>query len=124
MFAGIFAQLATAVSGDDGPYFPAIVRTETAPVIDAGGSIITPGQPVERPCMAQVDAVTDAMRLQDGFNQKDVRLIVLTATLAGALDTTARVEVTAGPNAGLYSVQSVARDPVGVGWDCRARKDA
>ena len=124
MFAAAFAQLAAGFSGDDGPYFPAIVRTETPPVIDDGGSIVTPGEAVERDCMAQVDAVTDAMRLQDGFTQRDVRLLILSATLTGSLDTTARVEVTAGPNAGVYSVQSVARDPVGIGWDCRARKDA
>lgn len=123
MFAAAFAQLAAGFSGDNGPYFPAVVYTETPPVIDAGGSIVTPGTPVERGCMAQVDAVTDAMRQADGFTQKDVRLLILAATLTGSLDTTARIEVTAGPNAGVYSVQSVARDPVGVGWDCRARAE-
>lgn len=119
MFAATFAAIAAGFTGEEGPLFPAAVVTETPPVIDDGGSIVTPGVPSERPCSAQVDVVTDAMRREDGFADKDVRLILI--GLDGGLDTFARVEVQAGPSAGLYSVQSVQRDPVSVGFDCRAR---
>ncbi len=119
MYAAAFAQIAAGFTGEDGPFFPAAVVSETAPVVDDGGSIVTPGVPSERTCSAQVDVVTEAMRREPGFADKDVRLLLI--GLSGTLDTFARVEVRAGPSAGTYSVQSVSRDPVSVGFDCRAR---
>lgn len=117
-FGGIAAALSTAMGG---PYHAAVARWPGVPVYDDGGSILTPGTPIERPCLCQVDVVTDAMRGDVGFVQGDVRLLVLASSLDGALDTDATVEVTAGPHVGVYSVQAMATDPVVIAWDARGR---
>jgi len=101
-----------------GPYHPAVVRTVTDEVTDDGGSIVTPGEVTTRDCLCQVDAATEAMRSDASFTIGDVRLLVLNLD---ALSTDARVEVTAGPGAGLYSLQTVFRDPMGAYWECRGR---
>lgn len=118
------AGIALSVSASVGAgYWPAEALTETAPVTDDGGSIISPGAPVARACSAQVDSVTEAMRQADGFTEGDVRLLVLVGTLAGPLDTSARVRVMGGPHAATYSLQSVTLDVAGTHWDCRARRE-
>jgi hypothetical protein len=114
-FAGIAAQISQAFGG---PYHAARVITSTPPEYDEGGSIVTPGQVVERACLCQVDAVTEAMRTE-GFTQGDVRLLII--RLAGDLDTDARVSVDAGPHEGVYSIQAVSRDPLAVYRECRGR---
>lgn len=119
MFAGIATGISAAFGG---PYFPARVITVTDAVYDAGGSIVTPGTPVYRACQAQVDAATEAMRSADGFTERDVRILILAATLAGPIDTDARIEVLAGPNAGVYSIQSVDADTMGAYWELRGRR--
>lgn len=117
------AGIALAVSARVGAgFWPAEALTETAPVFDSGGSIVTPGAPVVRACSAQVDSVTEAMRQQDGFTEGDVRLLVLAGTLSGPLSTAARIRVTAGPHAATYSVESVALDVASTHWDCRGRR--
>lgn len=121
MLGGSFAALAGRLSqAMGGPYHAAIVHTSTAPVTDDGGSIVTPGQPIQRPCMCQVDTATDAMRQDVGFVQGDARLLVL--GVAGTIGTDAEVEVSDGPGAGRYSIQAVTRDTAGFGWDCRGRR--
>lgn len=123
MLAGAFAGIAERMSAAlGGPYHASIVHSETASVFDAGGSIITPGTPIARHCLCQVDVATQAMRQADGFVDTDVRLLVLTTSLSGPLLVGQRVEVTAGPGAGTYSVLSAVRDPMGVAWDCRGRR--
>ena len=123
MFADAFATIAGQIStAFDGPYHDSIARWPGAPVYDDGGSIVSPGTPIALTCQCQVDSATEAMRAEVGYVGTDVRLLVLTSTLAGALDTEATVEVLGGPGAGRYSVQSVARDPLGVSWDCRGRR--
>jgi len=117
-FAGIAVAFSTAGLG---PYFASVAHWPGVPVTDDGGSITTPGTPIELPCMAQVDSATQSMRAEAGYVGTDVALLVLCATLDGALDTNATVEVTAGPNAGSYSVQSVSKDPMGSHWLCRGR---
>lgn len=125
MFSEAFGGLAAAFSGAfGGPYHAAVARWPGTPVYDDGGSIATPGTPIAKPCLCQVDVVTDAMRADAGFVQGDVRLLVLASSLDGALDTDATVQVTAGPQPGAYSVQAVATDPVLVAWDCRGRSVA
>jgi hypothetical protein len=120
--ADAFAGVAVAFSNAGlGPYVDAIARWPGAAVLDDGGSITTPGTPIALPCKAQVDSATQAMRAEVGYVGTDVALLVLCATLAGALDTDAVVEVAAGPNAGTYSVQSANKDPMGTHWLCRAR---
>lgn len=117
-----FARIATAFSAAGlGPYFPSKAITITDAVYDDGGSIVTPGVVVERDCMIQVDSVTEAMRSQEGYTDRDVRLLVLSTTLVGLLDTSATVNVLEGPNPGSYSLQTCVRDPMGVYWECRGR---
>lgn len=116
-----FARIATAFSAVGlGPYAPAVARWPGVPVT-VGGSIVSPGTPIAKTCMCQVDAVTQAMRGEEGFTDKDVALLVLVTTLDAALDTDATIEVQSGPNAGTYSVQSVGKDSMGTHHLCRGR---
>lgn len=105
------------------PYHAAVARWPGTPVVDDGGSIVTPGTPVAKDCRVQVDVATEAMRSAEGFKDTDVRLLVLAASLDGLLDTQAQIEVTEGPNAGVYSLQSASTDPAGIAWDCRGRRE-
>jgi hypothetical protein len=118
-----FADIATAFSNAGlGAFHDGLAKWPGTPVMDSGGSIVTPGTPIEKACSVQVDAVTEAMRLADGFTDKDMRLLVLTATLDGDLDSDATVEVLAGPHAGSWALASCDRDPMGVYFECRGRK--
>jgi hypothetical protein len=117
-----FAAIATAFSDAGlGAFYDGVAHYPGTPVYDDGGSIVTPGTPVALSCDVQVDQVTEAMRLAEGFTQKDMRLLVLTATLDGSLDTDAKIEVLAGPHEGTWMLASVDRDPCGVYWECRGR---
>lgn len=117
-----FAQIAAAFSDTFGAgYWPAVARWPGTPVM-AGGSIVTPGTPVEKPCRAQVDNVTEAMRQAQSYTDGDVRILVLAATLDGALDTDARLEITDGPHVGEWLVAGVQRDPAAIYWECRGRR--
>lgn len=117
-FNAIFEGLATAFSAQFGaPYADALARWPGTPTYDAGGSITAPGTPMETPCKAQVDAATEAMRADAGFLQGDARLLVLGLT---ALDTRADIVI----DDDRWSLQTVARDPAGIGWECRARRYA
>lgn len=117
-FADISAQF-SAVFG--GPYFDAMVMTPGVPVTDDGGSIVTPVASTERTCQCQVDDCTEDQRAEAGYTDKDVRLLILTATLAGGLDTEDTLTVLGGPRAGSYSVQSVSGESFGIYWQCRGR---
>lgn len=118
-----FAGIAVAFSRAGlGAFYDSVASWPGEPLLDAGGSIVSPGVPAEKPCSCQVDIVTEAMRAEAGFTDRDVRLLVLCTTLDGPLDTAATVTVQAGPNAGAYNVQSVALDPIGSRWDCRGRR--
>lgn len=118
-----FARIAVAFSNAGlGPYVDSFAEWPGEPVVDDGGSIVSPGTPVSRPCKVQVDRVTEAMRQAEGYRDKDVALLVLCATLEGDLDTDATLNVTAGPNAGRWSVQSADKDTMGTHWLCRGRR--
>lgn len=120
--AEAFAGIAVAFSAAGlGPYHSSVARWPGVPVYDDGGSILTPGTPIAKACMCQVDAATEKMRAEVGYVDKDVALLVLVATIDRELDTDATVEVTAGPNAGSYSVQSASKDSMGSHWLCRGR---
>lgn len=117
-----FAAIAQAFSAAGlGAFYDAKARWPGTAVMDEGGSITTPGTPIAKDCSVQVDQVTEAMRSATGFTDKDMRLLVLCATLDGDLDTGAIVQVLSGPAAGSYSIQSVGGDPCGVAWECRGR---
>jgi hypothetical protein len=92
-----------------GPFTDATLWWAGTPVTDDGGSIVDPGTPVE------------AMRADADFQQEDVRLLILSAGLTTVPDEAAEVVIEAGDNAGRYAIQTVGRDPVGIGFECRAR---
>ena len=120
--AEAFAEIALGIADAfGGPFFDAKVIDQAEAQTDDGGSIIDPGEPVERDCSAQIDACTEGMRGEEGYADKDVRLLILRATIEGTLDTDALVEVLGGPDAGTFSIQSVGTDPMAVYWECRAR---
>ena len=120
MFSQAFANIALSLPG--GPFIAVTAHWPGTPVTDAGGSIVTPAVPVNLPCKAQFDAATQAMRLTEGFVETDVRILVLSASLARALDEKARIIVASGERAGTWALLSVTRDPVGIGWEARGRK--
>ena len=123
MLNTIFANLATGFAAQFGaPFQDVIARWPGKASYDDGGSIVSPGTPVEKPCKAQFDAPTEAMRNDPGFLERDVRILLLSGTLDGPLDTSAKVFVEEGPHAGTWSLESATGDPAGIGWECRGRK--
>lgn len=123
MLNTIFADLAAGFAAQFGaPFQDVTARWPGKPNVDDGGSIVSPGTPVEKPCKAQFDAPTEAMRNDPGFLENDVRLIILTATLDGTLDRSAKIVVDEGANAGEWALQSIIGDSAGIGWECRARR--
>ena len=123
MFDTVFANLATGFAATFGsPFEDARAAWPGVPMRDSGGSIVTPGDPVELDCKAQFDAPTQAMRADAGFLQTDVRILVLAASLAGTLDTAARIVIASGANAGAWELMSCTRDPAGIGYECRGRR--
>lgn len=125
MFSDVFASLAVGFAEQfGGPFVEVTAVWPGVADFDDGGSIITPGVPVEKTCRAQFDAPTESMRNDPGFLTRDVRLIVLAGTLAGTLDSAAKVVVASGEHAGTWSLESVTGDPAGIGWECRARRVA
>lgn len=124
LIADAFAGIAVAFSKAGlGPYVDSFAQWPGVPVLDDGGSIVTPGEPVSFACQCQVDTVTEAMRAEAGYVDRDIALIVLTSGLGRDLDTDATITINAGPLAGAsYSVQSVARDSMSSHWLCRGRR--
>jgi len=62
------------------------------------------------------------MRVAEGFLETDVRILVLSATLAMPLDSIAKIKVASGQYAGTWFLLSCTRDPVGIGYECRGRR--
>jgi len=120
MFDQVFANMAAAFTGEGGPFFDATANWPGEPVYDSGGSIVSPGAPVQYPCRAQFDAATQTMRASPGFLENDVRLLVL--SLDAPLNTDAKIIASAGPYAGTWALMTCTRDPVGIGYECRARR--
>lgn len=115
--ADILRQVSEAVGG---PYHRGLLRWDGQATYDAGGSIATPGTPSSYGCMVQVDAATEAMRGQDGFQDGDVRLLILDGCKRP--DTNVTVQVLEGPHANTaWMVASTLRDPLGAYWECRGR---
>lgn len=122
MFDQIFANLATGFSeAFGGPFIDATASWPGTPVYDDGGSIVTPGTPVDLPCKVQFDTATTAMRQTEGFQQTDVRILVLGASITAPISTEASIVVAEGPRAGTWSLLSVERDPAGIGYECQGR---
>ena len=123
MIDAVFASLAAGFAAQfGGPFYDGEAVWPGTPTYDSGGSITTAADLVHADCQVQIDVATEAMRADAGFIATDMRLLVLAATLTGTLDTTARIEVSAGPYAGTaWTLHSAARDPAGIGWECRGR---
>lgn len=123
MLGDVFASLAAGFAEQFGaPFEDAVAKWPGTPTTDLGGSITAPGAPATKPCKAQFDAPSEAMRTDPGFLATDSRVLVLAATLDGVLDTSARLIVTTGANAGIWKLETCTRDPAGIGYECRARK--
>ncbi|MAN86435.1 MAG: hypothetical protein CL555_06100 [Algoriphagus sp.] len=121
MFDAAFASIAVGFADRFGaPFVDAVAWWPGTPVKDAGGSIISPGTPVEVACKAQFDAPTIAMRQAEGFTEQDARILVL--GFSATLDDKAEIRVASGDNAGQWRLLTVTRDPAGVGYECRARR--
>jgi hypothetical protein len=121
--AAAFGEIAMAFSAAmGGPFHDARTIEQVAPVYDDGGSIITPGGVAHRTCSVQIDAATQRLREAEGYVDTDVAFIVLAATLDGALNTEARIEVLAGPHTGVWMVSLIERDSVAAGWVGRGRR--
>lgn len=116
-WANAFAALATI-----GPYVDAVAQWPGTPTLDAGGSITAAGTATSYDCKAQFDAPTQQMRAAEGFQQTDVRILVLAASIAVPLDTGARILVASGANAGTWALLTCQRDPAGIGFECVGRK--
>lgn len=120
MLDDAFRDIALSISAAvGGPYHPGSLNYPGEPVYDLGGSIIDPGSPYSVNVNVQVDNVTEDMRSDADFQERDVRLLILGADTLDAVPT---VSVTAGPFSGqLYSIRSVSRDTLGFAWECRGR---
>lgn len=118
-FSGIAQQFSATFGAG---YHPGVASKSTDPVLDDGGSIVTPGAPVAMDCLVQVDAVTEAMRRTEGFRDTDMRLLVLAHGLAEPIDTDMVIDVLEGPHAGAWRVATVQRDPAGVYFECLGRR--
>lgn len=125
MLDQFFADIATGFSDMlGGPYQDAVLRWPGTATYDSGGSITTPGTPINLATTAQFEAPTEQMRVDPGFREQDMRLIVLRAGLDRELDTSACLIVTTGQYAGTWSIETCQGDSVGIGWECRARRVA
>lgn len=121
--AAAFAEIATAFSGESGaPFHAADVLTVSAPVLDTGGDIVTPGTLTRRSCLAQADYAGEAMRGEQGWADGDIRILILSDGLTGTITTDDRIEIKTGPFVGTWSIQSVSRDPANIGWELRGRR--
>lgn len=123
MFDEAFAAIALGFSATyGGPFADAVATWPGVPEKDDGGSITQSATPVTMPCKAQVTAPDERMRVDAGFMQTDMRLIVLRVSLGGVLNTKATIEVLTGPHAGTWELQTCGLDTAGIGWSCRGRK--
>jgi hypothetical protein len=84
---------------------------------DGKGGGPDPGFGAAEPVKVQIDQATDAMRADEGFNEGDVRILMLARSVASP-DTDA--EVAAGGNR--YMIESVGIDPAGSYYELRGRK--
>lgn len=115
------ANMATGILG--APFYDALVIGQaTQGSYDDDGEFVPGSAPTSRACKVQIDAADWAMRQDKGYVEGTVKFIVLAASLSGALDADAEVEVTDGPNAGRWLVSSLQRDPAGIGWTGRGVK--
>ncbi len=83
---------------------------------DAGGSITNAETDVA--IKGQVDQVSEAMRVQAGYTEKEQRLIVLSAVISPA--PTSQDEITLGGTR--WAIAAVEADPVSSHWVIRGQR--
>lgn len=118
LFAGVF-----------GSYFPDAMLHLPVRAEDDGGTVTRaftgdPGQDAGTLCKAQRDAVTREMREAQGYSEKDVRFLILTAYEGIELpEPTQGAQLTAPwPGGTRYSIEGEASlDAVASHWTVRAR---
>lgn len=121
--AAAMANIARGVSASIGVgYVAGVAKWSGTATLDDGGSIQTPGTPEEHDCDVQVDGVTEAMRNDAEYRDKDMRLTVLRDGLAREIDTDAKIEVSTGPHAGTWQAIKVFGDGAGIYFDVMGRR--
>ncbi len=109
---GGLARLFGAALG--GIYRPATLYRVTQ-LRTRGGS--TAESVAERPCRAQLEAASEAMR-PAGVAAPELRILVLAAGLGDPITTDDRI----GLDGEIYAITAVGRDPAGALFDLRARR--
>jgi hypothetical protein len=110
-FAGLFgAALA-------GLYENATLHRRASPSYGDGGAI-TGGTPQTFSCKAQPQAMTERMRMADGYADTDQRIFILASTLATTPTTDDELTL-AGTR---WGIASVDQDPARSYWDIRGRR--
>lgn len=87
-----------------GIYLPATLHRRTLIDDGEGGYTTTT---TDYPCRAQIDAVTEAMRQEPGYDFTDRRILILADTLEVVPDTDCEISV----RAERFGIQSVNSDP-------------
>lgn len=108
------AQLFGAALG--GLYRPATLHRVTQARVRGGSTVETV---VDLACRAQIDSASEAMQPNVGAGDREVRILVLAASLAGTVTTADRISV----GGDRYAVVAVDRDPAAALFDLRARRD-
>ena len=84
----------------------------------AGGDLTS--TTTEDQIKGQVDACTEAMRREEGFTDRDVRLIVLQVGPSGAI-TRPNTDCKVSLGGDTSAIQSVGSDPANSYWEMRGR---
>jgi hypothetical protein len=122
-FASIAQSMASALGA---PFYAGKVIIDGTPGGYDDNGVFQPGtEPSEIDCTCQIDQVSDYMRAQGGFTDRDYRFILLSGGFDGTINTDARVRVT-DPNAPAdfrveWMVSALQRDPAGIGWTGKGR---
>ena len=110
---GGLAKLFGAALG--GIYLPATLHRVTR-IRARGGS--TSESVVDVPCRAQVERADERMRNTAGATTRDVRILVLAASLTGTITSDDRISV----GGQLYAIAGVERDPGGAAFELRGQR--
>ena len=103
-----------------GLYLDATVYKQEIVQDDGGDTTVTYA---EYDALAQVDAMTESMRQEQGASEQDRRIIILSTSTNAPVDSDCEITVNAGPYAGVrFQVASIDRDPCGSYFSCRGRR--
>ena len=123
-FAGIANRVSAALGA---PFYDAQVLGEATPGYTNDDGNWVPGTDgTPRPCRIQIDGADEYMKAVEGFADKEVQIIILTASLDGTLDTDATVNVTDARAPAMFQgqwlVSSLTLDPAGIGWAGKGKR--